>query len=232
MQQRHLSRGQGYICRNLSFKHMREVWGNGQKNMSLEVRYSADGETFRWAEVNAMLFRREDMPDKVYLAMQDTSEQHLLKGIVGGMYAATAIISFISMPGITAMSCSAAKGTVRFFRPITVMTMKAIETYVRKYIAPEDQELAICEMRISRVLEELDRTGGTLFLLRRYGLSEGYTRKRLQYLYYDKREPDGADDKDRCHGHLSGTEASEQSFSKGLLCRLRPILSQAFITRR
>ena len=34
---------------------------------------------------------------------------------------------------------------------------------MRKYIAPEDQELAICEMRISRVLEELDRTGEHCF---------------------------------------------------------------------
>jgi len=63
---------------------------------------------------------------------------------------------------------------------------KAIETYVRKYIAPEDQELAICEMRISRVLEELDRTGEHCFYCGVMDSQRGYTRKRLQYLYYDK----------------------------------------------
>ena len=103
---------------------MREVWGNGQKNMSLEVRYSADGETFRWAEVNAMLFRREDMPDKVYLAMRDTSEQHLLKGIVERyVYSHCDYFIYLNARNNSYVMFSS-KGTVRFFRPITVMTMR------------------------------------------------------------------------------------------------------------
>ena len=57
---------------------------------------------------------------------------------------------------------------------------------MRKYIAPEDQELAIHEMRISRVLEELDRTGEHCFYCGVMDSQSGYTRKRLQYLYYDK----------------------------------------------
>lgn len=190
----------GYLCSNViyhgdrdifagtfSLKHMREVWGNGQKNMSLEVRYSADGETFRWAEVNAMLFRREDMPDKVYLAMRDTSEQHLLKGIVERyVYSHCDYFIYLNARNNSYVMFSS-KGDGTLLPPDHCDDYeRAIETYVRKYIAPEDQELAIHEMRISRVLEELDRTGEHCFYCGVMDSRRGYTRKRLQYLYYDK----------------------------------------------
>lgn len=190
----------GYLCGNViyhgdrdifagtfSLKHMREVWGNGQKNMSLEVRYSADGKNFRWAEVNAMLFRREDMPDKVYLAMRDTSEQHLLKGIVERyVYSHCDYFIYLNARNNSYVMFSS-KGDGTPLPPERCDDYeKAIETYVKKYIAPEDQEPAIREMRISRVLEELDRAGEHSFYCGIMDSRRGYTRKRLQYLYYDK----------------------------------------------
>ena len=190
----------GYLCSTViypgdrdifagtfSLKHMREVWGYGHKNMSLEVRYSQDGENFRWAEVNAMLFRQEDMPDKVYLAMRDTSEQHLLKGIVERyVYSHCDYFIYLNARNNSYVMFSS-KGDGTPLPPEHCDDYeKAIEIYVRKYIAPEDQELAIREMRISRVLEELDRTGEHNFYCGVMDAERGYTRKRLQYLYYDK----------------------------------------------
>lgn len=190
----------GYLCSNViyhgdrdifagtfSLRHMREVWGNGQKNMSLEVRYSADGENFRWAEVNAMLFRREDMPDKVYLAMRDTSEQHLLKGIVERyVYSHCDYFIYLNARNNSYVMFSS-RGDDTTLPPEHCDDYEnAIETYVRKYIVPEDQELAIQEMRIERVLEELDRAGEHSFYCGVMDAQRGYTRKRIQYLYYDK----------------------------------------------
>ena len=78
------------------------------------------------------------MPDKGYIwPSRDTSEQHLLKGIVERyVYSHCDYFIYLNARNNSYVMFSS-KGTVRFFRPITVMTkMKAIETYVRKYIAP------------------------------------------------------------------------------------------------
>lgn len=57
--------------------------------------------------------------------------------------------------------------------------------YVRKYVEEEDQEMVIREMRISRILEVLEHDEVHSFTC---GIMEpdGYTRKRLDYRYYDK----------------------------------------------
>lgn len=63
-------------------------------------------------------------------------------------------------------------------------------------------------MRISRVLEELDRTGSTVFTAALWTL-RGIPARGCS-IFIMIREPDGADDKDRCHGHLSGTEGQNK----------------------
>lgn len=57
--------------------------------------------------------------------------------------------------------------------------------YVRKYVVEEDQEMVIRETRISRILEVLEHDEVHSFTC---GIMEpgGYTRKRLDYRYYDK----------------------------------------------
>lgn len=75
----------GYLCSNVIYHGDRDIFA-GTFLLSTCGKYEEwaeehvpggpvfrGRETFRWAEVNAMLFRREDMPDKVYLAMRDTS---------------------------------------------------------------------------------------------------------------------------------------------------------------
>lgn len=58
--------------------------------------------------------------------------------------------------------------------------------YAHAFVAPEDVEMVIREMQISRVLEQLDKYGEHSFSTGILDPVRGYTRKRLQYIYYDK----------------------------------------------
>lgn len=189
-----------YLCRSLiypgdrdifagtfSLQHMRELWGSGQKDMSLEVRYSDVEGNFRWAQVNARLFHREGVPDKVYLAMRDTNEQHLLKGIVERyVYSHCDYFIYLNARANSYVMFSGKGGGVPLPPESCDDYEWAIETYVREYVDPEDQDQAVREMRIGRVLEELDRKGEHSFYCGIMDPVRGYTRKRLQFLYYDR----------------------------------------------
>lgn len=63
---------------------------------------------------------------------------------------------------------------------------RMVRDCVDSYVVPEDREMVLAEMDISRVLEVLDREGEHVIT---YGVRDpekGYFRKRFQYVYYDR----------------------------------------------
>lgn len=58
--------------------------------------------------------------------------------------------------------------------------------YALAYVAPEDQERVIAEMRLSRVLEQLDAYGVHTFTCGIIDPARGYLRKKITYHYHDK----------------------------------------------
>lgn len=61
-----------------------------------------------------------------------------------------------------------------------------IVKYARDFVAPEDQEMVIRETSLPRVIEQLETHGVHSFTLGLIEPDRGYTRKRLDYHYYDR----------------------------------------------
>lgn len=170
-----------------SISHMRGVWRGGQRSLSLEVRYSEGGEGVRWAQVNAMLFSGEGEADKVYLAMQDVNEQHLLKGIVERyVYSNCDYFIYLDARNNSYVMFSGKENGMPLPPDRGSDYEREFEIYIRKYVMQEDQELAAREIKVGRVLEELDRKGEHSFYCGVIDPGRGYTRKRLKFLYYDR----------------------------------------------
>lgn len=58
--------------------------------------------------------------------------------------------------------------------------------YAEAFVVPEDRQMVIREMRIERVLEQLGAHGMHAFYCGILDPVRGYTRKRLEYRYYDQ----------------------------------------------
>lgn len=61
-----------------------------------------------------------------------------------------------------------------------------IVKYARAYVVPEDQDMVIEEMKLDRVIDQLDKHGVHTFYAGVTDPIRGYTRKYLEYRYYNK----------------------------------------------
>lgn len=63
-----------------------------------------------------------------------------------------------------------------------------VEDSVKRFIAPEDQEMVLREMQLDRVIEMLDLHGEHTFFCGAMHDERGYTRKQMHFLYFDRSE--------------------------------------------
>lgn len=61
-----------------------------------------------------------------------------------------------------------------------------IVKYADLYVAPEDRDMVIFEMKLGRVVEMLERNGSHSFYTGVIDPVRGYTRKKLEYQYYNR----------------------------------------------
>ena len=63
-----------------------------------------------------------------------------------------------------------------------------VTKYANDYVVPEDRELVIREMQLERIIEQLEKHGRHVLYCGIEDPIRGYTRKQLEYRYYDRDE--------------------------------------------
>lgn len=126
-----------------------------------------------------------DSQEKIYILLRKAGQEYFMWSIANQYVSSTCdYFIYLDAKHNSYQMFSSRAGT-----PLPPVTCNDYEgskiEYVRKYVVEEDQEMVIRETRISRILEVLEHDEVHSFTC---GIMEpdGYTRKRLDYRYYDK----------------------------------------------
>lgn len=163
-----------------------EKYHSGQKKFSKEIAYS-DEESDEWLTMDAFLDEKEGKPVAA-VSVRKSSGDHLLKRIID-LYVYNTCDYFIYLDAKNNSYTMFSGSTDGTPLPPAICQDYATELvkYARDYVVPEDQEKVIYEMGIDRVLEQLEKKKVHSFSCGIEDPVRGYTRKRLKYQYYDKK---------------------------------------------
>ena len=153
---------------------------------SLDVSYKI-GLGTNWLTITASVRRREDGGVYAYIFVRQNNEEHLLRSIID-LYVYSTCDYFIYLNARQNSYVMFSGNTGGTPLPPTVCDDygAALVEYARNFVVPEDQEMTVREMRIGRVLEQLEKKGVHAFTTGVMEPGRGYTRKRLEYRYYDR----------------------------------------------
>ena len=153
---------------------------------SLDVPYKKGVDT-NWITITASVRRREDNSVYAYIFVRQNNEEHLLRSIID-LYVYGTCDYFIYLNARQNSYVMFSGNTAGTPLPPTVCDDydAALVEYAHNFVVPEDQEMTIREMRIGRVLEQLEKKGVHAFTTGVMEEERGYTRKRLEYRYYDR----------------------------------------------
>lgn len=137
--------------------------------------------------MTAFRLKSEEESPYVYVVIRNSGEDYLLKSIVN-WYVYDNCDYFIYLDA-KHNSYTMFSGQVGTPLPPEVCTdyEKALVEYANTFVVEEDREMVIREMHLPRVLEGIEKNGVHSFTC---GIIEGggkFTRKRLDYRYYDKK---------------------------------------------
>lgn len=172
---------------HFSYKGLKKIEECGQKRMSVEARYSRNGYHYEWVEISVLIPNEHHNKGRAYIMLREAAEQHLLKSIVD-RYVYNNCDYFIYL--------DAKNNSYKMFSRIDSGTplppsksldyTRELQTFIKQYIVSEDQEMVIREMQLERVLEVLEKQGEHSFSCGLWDPSLGYTRKKFQFIYYDR----------------------------------------------
>lgn len=178
--------GRTAIRERLAPEHLRAAADRGEQSFSLDVSYTRQG-TRKWLKITTLPRKATDGHPYAYILVQRTDDEHLLKSIID-LYVYNTCDYFIYLDARNnsyRMFSSSSSGT-----PLPPEICEDYDTalveYAYNFVVPEDQEMVIREMRIGRVLEQLERHGIHSFYAGVVDPVRGYTRKQLTYRYYDR----------------------------------------------
>ena len=157
-----------------------------EESFTLDIPYSRRGEN-NWLTVTTMLQSSGEGESCAYIFVRQTNDVHLLRSIID-LFVYNSCDYFIYLDAKKnsyVMFSGSTNGT-----PLPPAVCDDYETalvdYAREFVVPEDQEYTIEQMRIGRVLEQLEEKGVHSFTVGVLEEKRGYTRKRLEYRYYDR----------------------------------------------
>lgn len=172
-----------YLLRELSLAALGRMLDKGEDERRFEARILTDG-TPRWIEVEVSVLSRQER--KLLVAIRNNEERRLLQQIVK-LYVYRNCDYFIYLDArndrYEMLWCQDSERALPPRRS-EHYTADFIE-YIDTYVAQEDREEMKAVIRPEHILAALGLEHGHTVL---YGLNDpqrGYTRKRLQYLYYD-----------------------------------------------
>lgn len=169
-----------------SSENLRKCILQGKKSFSCNFLVHAANAEEKYITVLAFIPEKESDSRYVYVLVRDTAGDHLLNSIIN-QYVYDACDYFIYLDAIhnsyTMFNSQTGAG-----RPARICMdyEKEVMDYAAAYVVEEDRERVIHEMRIPRVLEQLDQHGWHSFSCGIMDPLRGYTRKQLDYRYHDK----------------------------------------------
>ena len=178
--------GRDKVCEKFSTKALLAAADSANGIFSLDVSYKK-GVNTNWLTITASARRREDGSAYAYIFVRQNNEEHLLRSIID-LYVYSTCDYFIYLNARKNSYVMFSGNTAGTPLPPTVCDDydAALVEYARNFVVPEDQEMTIREMRIGRVLEQLEKKGVHAFTTGVMEEGRGYTRKRLEYRYYDR----------------------------------------------
>lgn len=176
-------------CKNFSSKQLLAHWKSGERFFEMDAAFygaKGKGET-AWMNLQAVLSEEGEEPPSAYVLIRHSGEEHLFKSIIN-QYVYSRCDYFIYLDAknnkYTMFSGSG------FGTPLLPMESSDYSSEIAAYawncVYPEDQEMVIGEMQLSRILEVLSCREVHSFS---YGVKDsvrGYTRKQLDYRFYDR----------------------------------------------
>lgn len=170
----------------LSLDALREFYRSDAGNKHLEFRSLAREFVYEWREM-ILTTASVKQPDTIYILLKNIDEQKLMKGIVDRFIFHDCdyfIYLDVKKDSYTMFSHSDS-GT-----PLPPVVCDSYSTeiiaYADEFVVPEDRAYTIQQMNLERVVQQLDHHGEHLFYVGVNDPVQGYTRKCLKYVYYDK----------------------------------------------
>lgn len=160
-----------------------------KKNISKGKQfYSCDLSAMKERSIDGHITMLAFCPEKdyVYVMVRDAGGDYLLKSIVTNyVYNTCDYFIYLDANNNSYNMFSGVKGTP--LPPQHCMDYEAaMIEYIRHNVAQEDQDMVIREMKLSRIIEQLDKCGVHSFTCGEMEDVRGYTRKRLTYRYQDE----------------------------------------------
>ncbi len=174
------------IISHFSSENLKKCVSSGKRSFSCNFSVLAVNAEERHITILAFMPPEEMDSRYAYILVRDTDDDYLLNSIIN-QYVYDACDYFIYLDAIN-NSYTMLNGQEGAALPsrICMDYEKEVIDYARAFVAKEDREKVISEMRISRVLEQLDKYGYHSFSCGVIDPQRGYTRKHVEYRYHDK----------------------------------------------
>lgn len=160
---------------------------SGQRYTSCELRCRGEAQEYCWVEFG--LARVEKPAPLALVTVRDISGPRMLQSIVERyVYRTCDFFLYLDAKVGHYTLYSAHKDPNRLPPMRSGDYAQAVENSVKRFIAPEDQEMVLREMQLDRVIEMLDLHGEHTFFCGAMHEERGYTRKQMHFLYFDRTE--------------------------------------------
>lgn len=170
----------------LSSKALLDLAKRSDDSLSVELSYLDHG-TINWLTTSVFLRSGDDNKRYAYLMAKKSSEDHLLRSIID-LYVYSNYDYFICLDAKNnsyTMFSGTQNGATAPPEKSNDYTAEQIR-YAEKFVVPEDREMVIWEMGIDRMLAQLEKKGIHSIYCGVIDPVRGYTRKRLEYRYYNR----------------------------------------------
>lgn len=170
-----------------SLSHLKQLWNSN--NQQYRVDFVCQPEKgLDWLEVVAC-FSLDGQSPAAYILTRQSGDNYLLRRIIN-LYVYNNCDYFIYLDAknnsYTMFSCS---GSGTPLPPAVCADYSAeVVKYAEAFVVPEDREMVVREMSLDRVTAELESHDAHVFTCGVWEDGVGYTRKRLEYRYYNREQ--------------------------------------------
>lgn len=158
----------------------------GLQSFSLDYGY-IEGKETKCITMTAMLETNEQDEPYAYILVRDTNQDYLLRNVIN-IYLSHNCDYFLLIEANTDSYTIFAQTDTGTPLPPARSHHYSLEIvkYARAYVVPEDQDMVIEEMKLDRVIDQLDKYGVHKFYAGVVDPVRGYTRKYVEYRYYNR----------------------------------------------
>lgn len=170
----------------LSSKSLLELLKSGENSASVELSYLDNG-VINWLTTSILLHSGDNNKIYAYLMAKKSSEAHLLRSIID-LYVYSNCDYFICLDAKNnsyTMFSGTQNGATSPPEKSDDYATEQIK-YAERFVALEDRDMVIREMSVDRMLEQLEKKGVHSLYCGIIDPDRGYTRKRLEYRYYNR----------------------------------------------